>query len=148
MYNVVVGHMTFSTNNEIVLESNELETKLKGYLGGMSESKYKALLTNCELDKRTYEDKKKTMESKVYNIFKQVMKECFGLEISVSSRGTKNSKRKNYNNKSIQISCEEYNNLIKKYNPYKLKVSSQLSLVDLEYWVRQNQLENYIYLTF
>lgn len=120
IYNSVVGTITTKE-----LEYKTIESRMKDYLLKISDTKYKSLISTFEMDKKAYGDKKKTQEDgkKSYNFFKQVMNIGFGIDVSVSSRGTQNNKRENYDNKKITISTEAYDLLKTKYKPYRLIIS-------------------------
>jgi hypothetical protein len=133
VYDAVMG-IERDDNNSKEIESKVIETKMKTYLSSVTDGKYASILSTFDLDKKAYGDKKKTEgdNKKLYAFFKQVLNKAFGIDVSVSSRGTKNDKRKNYNNKKIVVSLDDFYSLTNIYHPSKLssRLREGYALVD------------------
>jgi hypothetical protein len=116
------------------MKSTDFETRMKAYLEEKNDTGYASLITLLDLDKKVYGDKKKTCEDKkkLYSFFKQVMNVVFDVDVEVTSRGARNKDCKNFNNKEYEISFDSYNALKDKYDPSKLKVTSDLNLLEVD----------------
>lgn len=102
------------TDNEIILESKDMENKIKNYLENLTRSKYNEIIEIFSI-KKSYGVQKDTIEStkKQYEFVKQIMNIGFDINVGTKSRGSKQIRDIKIRN----IDIKNYKELLEKYKP-------------------------------
>jgi len=125
--NIVINDekiIKLKTDNEIILESKDMENNIKIYLENLSKDKYNEIINIFNI-KKSYGVQKDTIESpkKLYEFVKQIMNIGFNINVGTKSRGTQDKKKTSFNNIKRYINIKTYKELLGKYNPINFTIN-------------------------
>jgi hypothetical protein len=106
-------------NDEVLIESKDVEAKVRSYLSTISDYKFASLLSIFDLKKETYKNKEMTINSgqKLNSFVKQALKVCFNMQVGTNTRGIMNPLLRVYDNPTRSISIASYNVFKDEYRP-------------------------------